>query len=150
LPHGFRTRIDSLNELIHKFAVHTLLVLARHERRGPWMNRRAGGGAADGGGAHRIQDGYSPNPLYTIGLNRPTTAGKRPVIWPSEQTSAASSKVGKQFSPRSTTVANLSSARLALSAFFFLNLTSRSTCSCCFFRGVRTSFTSGISSAPSR
>src|SRR5262249_15825559 len=39
---------------------------------------------------------------YTIGRNRPTISCKRSVIWPSEQTSTASSNAGKQFSPRST------------------------------------------------
>src|SRR5205809_873332 len=63
--------------------------------------------------------------IYTIGRKRPTTSCKRPVIWPNEQTSTASSNVGKQFSPRSTTAASLSSARLAFSAFFFLNFENR-------------------------
>src|SRR5437763_12580417 len=84
---------------------------------------------------------------YTIGRKRPTTSCKRPVIWPNEQTSAASSNIGKQFSPRSTAAASLSSAGFAFSAFFFLNFASRSTCNCCLLRGVRASFTSGISSS---
>src|SRR5205814_3470070 len=87
---------------------------------------------------------------YTIGRKRPTTSCKRPVIWPNEQTSAASSRAGKTFSLPSATAASLSSARFALSTFFFLNLRSRSTCNCCFAPGVRTSFTSGASSSPSR
>src|SRR5213082_2132663 len=73
---------------------------------------------------------------YTIGRKRPTTSCKRPVIWPNEQTSTASSSVEKQFSPRSTTSASLSSARLAFSAFFFLNFVNLSTCNCCLLRGV--------------
>ena len=85
-----------------------------------------------------------------IGLNRPTTSWSRPVIWPNEATSTTSSKAGKQFSPRSTTSTSLSSARFALSAFFFLNFLRRSTCSCCFARGVRASFISGTSSSPLR
>src|SRR5438045_5388338 len=87
---------------------------------------------------------------YTIGRKRPTTSCKRPVIWPNEHTSAASSNSGKQFFPLSTTVASLSSARFDLSAFFFLNFVSRSTCNCCFLRGVRASTTSGMSSLPFR
>src|SRR5438105_3291851 len=86
----------------------------------------------------------------TIGRKRPTTSCNRPVIWPSEQTSAASSNAGKQFSPRSTMSPSFCRARFAFSAFFFLNLAKRVTCSCCFDLGVRASSISGISSAPSR
>src|SRR6266550_4757759 len=88
--------------------------------------------------------------FHTIGRKRPTTSCKRPVIWPNEQTWAASSRAGKTFLPRSATAASSSNARFAFSAFFFLNLRSRSTCNCCFARGVRASFTSGASSSPSR
>src|SRR5215470_5293438 len=59
--------------------------------------------------------------FYTIGRKRPTTSCKRPVIWPNEQTSAASSRAVKTFSPRSETVASLSNACFAFSPFFFLN-----------------------------
>src|SRR6478609_922935 len=71
---------------------------------------------------------------HTMGRNRPTISCNRPVIWPSEQTSTASSNAGKQFSPRSTTAANLSSARFVFCAFFFLNFFRRSTCNFCFAR----------------
>ena len=50
---------------------------------------------------------------------------KIPVIWPNEPTSATSSGAGKTFSPVLATSASLSSARFALSAFFFLNSRSR-------------------------
>jgi hypothetical protein len=39
----------------------------------------------------------------TIGRKRPTTFWSRPVIWPNEQTSTVSIRVGKQFFPLSTT-----------------------------------------------
>src|SRR6266513_3166267 len=48
--------------------------------------------------------------IYTIGRKRPTTSCSRSLIWPNEQTSAASSKAGKQFSSVSTMSASLSSA----------------------------------------
>ena len=89
-------------------------------------------------------------PPYTIGRNRPTTSCRQPLIWPNEQTSAASSSAGKQFSSVSTTAASFSSAFSALRAFFFLNFFRRSTCNCCFARGVRASSNSGSSSAPFR